>query len=343
MAHFLIRPFQQPEDYEKVVPLLNTVLSEPVTAEELQKEEDQIPPGQLSYDEEGRLIGWDRPKWVVTDLEDQVIGYAIVSRAPWNVPGTLYLTLVIHPASRRTGIGQALYQVALEWAEQVKASRLVCFIRDCDDVAVQFAKQRGFTIGRHTFESVLDLNDFDREELYKAISDAEETGIQFVTLADEPGEENERKLYDLYKITHLDLPGFNEEFPWFEEWRKWSVDKAGVRPEWIHIAKDQDSYIGVVTLQKNDQTGAMYHDYTGVHPEYRGRRIALALKMLGIRTAKSQAAPYLRTNNDSMNGPMLRINRDLIGFHAEPGRYQMVLDLEARREQANKESEKAVL
>jgi len=71
----------------------------------------------------------------------------------------------------------------------------------------------------------------------------------------------------------------------------------------------------------------MYHEYTGVLPEYRGRRIALSLKLLAVRTAQACGAPYLRTHNDSMNGPMLRINRDLIGFRAEPGYYKMVLGL----------------
>jgi len=71
----------------------------------------------------------------------------------------------------------------------------------------------------------------------------------------------------------------------------------------------------------------MYHEYTGVLREYRGRRIALALKMLGLRTAAACNVPYMRTHNDSMNAPMLRINRDLLGFRAEPGQYKLVLEL----------------
>lgn len=100
-----------------------------------------------------------------------------------------------------------------------------------------------------------------------------------------------------------------------------------MRPEWIHIAKDGDRYVGVVTLKQNEQTQAMYHEYTGVLREYRGRRIALALKMLGVQTALACGVPYLRTHNDSMNGPMLRVNRDLIGFRAESGHYKMVREL----------------
>lgn len=187
--------------------------------------------------------------------------------------------------------------------------------------------RRGYAKERHTFESVLDLAAFDRHRLFDAIHEAKQAGIQFVTLAEEPGEASERKLYELYKSTHFDIPGYAEDFPWFEEWRKWSIAQAGVRPEWIHIAKDGDRYVGVVTLLQNDQTQAMYQEYTGVLREYRGRGIALALKMLGVQTALACGVPYLRTHNDSMNGPMLRINRDRIGFRAEPGLYKMVREL----------------
>jgi RimJ/RimL family protein N-acetyltransferase len=171
------------------------------------------------------------------------------------------------------------------------------------------------------------LESFNGGKLYDSINKAEQVGIRFVTLAEEPGEANERKLYELYKVTHPDIPGYSGSFPWFEEWKKWNIGQTGVRPEWIHIAKDGDRYIDVFTLQQNEQTQAMYHEYTGVLTEYRGRRIAPALKMLGVQTAFACGVPYLRTHNDSMNGPMLRINRDLIGFRAESGNYKMVREL----------------
>lgn len=104
-----------------------------------------------------------------------------------------------------------------------------------------------------------------------------------------------------------------------------------MRPEYVHIAKDGDRYVGVVTLQQNEQTQAMYHQFTGVLPEYRGRRIGLALKLLAIQTARAAGVPYLRTHNDSLNGPMLRINRDLLGYQAVPGNFKMVCSLEKGR------------
>ncbi|UVI30248.1 GNAT family N-acetyltransferase [Paenibacillus spongiae] len=325
---YTIRKLRHPDDYAAVAPLLNLIWSEPTTAERLQEDEDKIPPGQLHYNEDGKLMGWDRPKWVAEDGNGQVVAYAIAWRAPWTEAGSLSHTLVVHPEVRGSGIGGALYAALLEWAMEVKASRLIDYMRESDDGSLAFAERRGYVKERHAFESVLDLGSLELdEELGASIGEAERSGIRFVTLADEPGEANERKLHELYKVTNADIPGYSGDYPWFEEWKKWSIDLPGVRPEWIHIAKDGDRYVGVVTLQHNDQTNAMYHEYTGVLPEYRGRRIALALKLLGVRSALASGAPYLRTHNDSKNGPMLHINRDLLGFRAEPGNYKMVREL----------------
>ncbi|WJH37275.1 GNAT family N-acetyltransferase [Paenibacillus sp. CC-CFT747] len=220
-----------------------------------------------------------------------------------------------------------MYETVRRWASEVQASRFIDYLRESDLESLAYSERREYKRERHTFESVLDLTSFDEGALRETIDRVQQSGISFVTLAEEPGEENERKLYELYKVTNFDIPGHSGGYPWYEEWKKWSLDQTGCCPEWMHIAKDGERYIGVVTLVHIEQTGAMYHEFTGVLPDYRGRRIALALKLLAIRTARSFGAPYLRTHNDSMNAPMLRINRDLLGFRAEKGLYKMVREL----------------
>ena len=61
---------------------------------------------------------------------------------------------------------------------------------------------------------------------------------------------------------------------------------------------------------------------TGVLPAYRGRGIALALKLLAIRAARQDGVRYLRTNNDAENVPMLAVNCRL-GYRPEPGYFRM--------------------
>lgn len=70
----------------------------------------------------------------------------------------------------------------------------------------------------------------------------------------------------------------------------------------------------------------MYNMMTGVEPSYRGRHIALALKLLVIECARSYGAAYMRTNNDSENAPMLAVNHKL-GYQLQPGRYLLTQSL----------------
>ena len=64
----------------------------------------------------------------------------------------------------------------------------------------------------------------------------------------------------------------------------------------------------------------MFNAFNGVRREYRGRGIALALKLLAIDFCRRSGAARIRTNNDSENAPMLAINRRL-GYVPEPGWY----------------------
>jgi GNAT superfamily N-acetyltransferase len=223
---FVIRRMRQPDDFVAVASLLNMIWSEPTTAERLKEDVDKIPPGKLHYNEEGELMGWDRPQWVAEDEHGQVVAYAIAWRASWTETGALIHTIVVHSESRGNGVGRALYAELHQWAVDVKASRLIDFMRETDERSAAFAERRGYLKERHTFESVLDLESFDGGELYNSIIEAERAGIRFVTLGEEPGEASERKLYELYKVTQPDIPGYSGSFPWFEEWKKWSIEQT---------------------------------------------------------------------------------------------------------------------
>ena len=86
--------------------------------------------------------------------------------------------------------------------------------------------------------------------------------------------------------------------------------------------------VGLAAVGYFKETNSMYNMMTGVDPAYRGRRIALALKLLTIRLARQYAADYIRTNNDSDNAPMLAINRKL-GYQPVPGLYWLTKKLAA--------------
>lgn len=320
----MIRSLCLPDDYEGISAVLNTWLSEPVTVERLM-EEDRIIPDEDKYkrNDNGRLAGYGRLRVAACDSQGTVVGYGTSTRAGWTGEGELFHTLVVAPQWQSKGIGNSILDCLEEYAKTIGADYLTHSVRETDDRALAFAKKRGYEIERASFESKLELP-FVKRELFRVIESVQDTGIRFFTFADDNREESERKLYELYAQTHPDIPGFSGKYKNFEWWRKWTIEIADFRPETMLIAADGERYVGLVHLIWNKETQSMYHEYTCMDREYRGRRIALALKLLAVQLAERFGARYLRTHNDSKNGPMLHINRDILGFEAEPGFYKMV-------------------
>jgi GNAT superfamily N-acetyltransferase len=94
------------------------------------------------------------------------------------------------------------------------------------------------------------------------------------------------------------------------------------RPDGQIVAAVGETWVGMAAVGYFEATNSMYNMFTGVDPAWRGKGIALALKLLTIACARRYSADYISTNNDSENAPMLAINRTL-GYQPEPGYYQM--------------------
>lgn len=316
-----IRKLKLPQDYEFLAALLNQVLSEPTNVSILAQEDEKIPAqGQLGQDEDGRLIGYDRYRIVAVDEQDRPVAYGIAWRAPWTEKGCINTTLIVDEGLRGSGIGRAMYQELERWSLDVGADMMKAEVREGEPRSIGFATARGYTQERHLFESVLELASFDTNRLQQLIDHE----IVIDTLASRAQQDNiETMLYELYKETSFDIPGFTGDYFDFKEWRKWTLDLPGSRPEYVLLAIAGDQLVGVAALLFNEESLSMYHEYTGVRKEWRGRGIAIALKTASIMLAKKAEAAYLRTNNDSDNKPMLAVNRDKLGFVAVPGYYRM--------------------
>ncbi|XOK60633.1 N-acetyltransferase family protein [Paenibacillus elgii] len=324
-----LRPLRLPDDYEALAALLNTCWSEPCTAKRLEEDDAKLyKVGHTYLDDNGLLAGYDRTRRVAVTEQDVIVGYVWSWRAPWTEPGHLNNTLIVAGEYRRQGAGQLLLEHVIDWGTALGATILVTEVWDDHPDALQFAERRGFAVERHVFQSVLDLDRVDPDRLHEpeTLKLLESGGLRFLTLADEPGEESERKLYELYKETLVDIPGYTGEVPDFQEWRKWYLMAEGYAPERVIITADGDNYVGVTNVLHNRQTNGMYHEYTGVKRTYRGRKIALGLKIKAMLLAKEQNAAYIRTDNDSMNAPILRINRSL-GYEPLRGTYRLTAKL----------------
>lgn len=325
--NYKLRPLRLPDDYEGIANLLNQYGSEPTTAVKLRDDDAKLyEVGHTWMDDNGLLAGYDRERQVAVTEEGKIVGYLWTWRAPWTEPGYLCNTLVVDRSHRKQGIGGLLLRHTVEWGKKIGATKLVTEVWDDDPDALQFAVSRGFEVERHAFQSVLDIGDHHKPVDSDVILKLEHEGIRLITLADAPGEESERKLYALYQETLVDIPGYMGEVPQIEEWKQWYLKVEGFAPEQVIIAAAGDRYVGVTNVLHNPQSNGMYHEYTGVSRNYRGKKIALALKIKAIELAHNRKADYIRTDNDSLNEPILAINRHL-GYVPLRGSYRIIASL----------------
>ncbi len=314
-ANIHIQPLNPERDFPRIAALRNMVDPEPLTAEQLQEWEQHIPEGQI------------RHRSVAVDDQGQIVGFNDTGWDPWMKPGLFDLRVLVDPARRRQGIGALLYDDALHFSRAHGATRFQGQVRDTDEDGLRFARQRGFDIDRHIFESTLNLTTFDEGRFGGVIEAAERAGIRFFTLADVGNTpEAQQRHYHLNARVSMDVPGSDESFERFmpfEVFHETVHEASWYRPDGQMIAAAGEEWIGLAAVGYFEHTQSMYNMITGVDRAYRGRGIAQALKLLSIRCARSYGARYIRTNNDSRNAPMLAINRKL-GYQPQPGYYVVV-------------------
>ena len=259
-----------------------------------------------------------------------VAGFAFVQHGSWLPEGRFWLWLTTDAAWRQQGIGGVLYREALAIALDQGATTLASRVSDDDPASLAFAERRGFAIERHVFESVLDLTAFDSTPFDGVIDAVEASGVRFCTLAD-LGNTREA-LHGLWELNYrvvLDDPASTGAFLSFDDFSRMVAQASWFDPAGQILAVDGEAFVGLGAIGFFPQSQSAANMITGVDRAYRGRHIALALKLLGIRYAKNRDALAIRTSNDSQNGPMLAINRKL-GYRPEPGIYRLIASLDPR-------------
>jgi GNAT superfamily N-acetyltransferase len=318
-----VRPLTLPADYPHLAALFSSDSPEPVSVADLEAGDAKIPePGLAGYDDQGRLVSHCRDRYVAVDAAGRVAGYGDAWRAPWNPPGEMICSAVVAPALRGQGIGRLLLDRVEQTAREKGAAYIKAQLKDSDASALACLSKRGYTVDRHLFQSKLDLSTFDEAPLLRPLE-----GVRFFTLADEPGAGTERKLYDLEALTQPDNPSFGGGMWPFEQWRLWVLETPRAVPDCFILAADAAGRTVGTTFMHRLENGAMHTLHTGVVREWRGRGLALALKLQAAAAARRHGAPYMRTDNDSQNGPMLAVNRKL-GYEPLPGDYVVIKQLQ---------------
>jgi GNAT superfamily N-acetyltransferase len=307
-----IRPANPETDIEGIAVVVNAFESESVTTEMVKQWFERMPPGRVAH------------RMVAANEAGGVIGYGVAVHETWSPEGQFYVWVGIDGAWRGRGLGFALYEDARLFLREQGAGRLKSEVRDDDPASLRFAERNGFAIDRHQFESALDLTTFDETPDAGVIPRLEAEGITFASMADfQDSPEARRRLYEVNCDTSMDLPGVDGAYPSFDEFEQLVCGGPWYRPAGEIVALDGEQWVGLSAVQLLPEKQGAYNVMTGVIRPYRGRKIALALKLLAIRYARAAGALYLGTDNDSLNAPMLAVNRRL-GYQPRPGKYLLV-------------------
>jgi GNAT superfamily N-acetyltransferase len=262
------------------------------------------------------------------DENGQAVGYWDVERETWMKPGTFYVKVIVASEARGHGLGAQMYRDVLQNARGHGAALLETHIQETDAAALKFAERRGFKVIHHGFESTLALADFDEHRFDGLLRRLYAEGFRFFSLA-EAGvtEENKHRLYEVNRLSALDNPGNDGNFPDFYAFSKNVFDASWFRADTQLLAAHEEHWAGLSAIGIYPADQHAYNAFTGVLREYRGRGLAQALKLQTILLAKKEGMRYIRTHNDSNNAPMLAINRKL-GYKPEPGYYKLVCELD---------------
>lgn len=233
------------------------------------------------------------------------------------------ISIRIASEMRGKGYGSHLYRICDTWVQDQGANFLRAYIRDDDSLARTFVEHRGFQMTAHTFRSILDLSAISAEQVQTSSAEAKRAGIRFFSLK-EVGqtEENQRRLYDLNQAALVGEPTFTGEGRSYEAFQRDVYGGAWFLPEGQIIAMLDEEWVGLAAVGRFPTADMAFNAFTGILPEYRGRRVAQALKVQALLFARSLGVSHIWTNNDSRNAPMLHINRKL-GYIPQPGMLRM--------------------
>jgi len=303
------------EDYVALAEVATAAwMGQPHSAEELEEEDNESKPP------------CKHGRWVAV-LDGHLVGNTSYWQSPSRYhPQKFWMDLFVHPDLQGKGIGEALYHKLMAELKPYDPIQVRTFTREDIPRSGRFFGERGFAEGKRTWESFLDVATFDFSPYDGVVEQVLAQGITMHTLAEvknRPGWEE--AFLDLLNAIQADVPDIDPAVPINHEQFMYSyVEKAQDRPDSRFFALDGDRWVGYHALgDAPAEPSQLDNGLTGIRREYRGRKIALAMKLVGIKYAKEHGFARIRTTNASTNKPMLSINQRL-GFKFEPAWLHLV-------------------
>ncbi len=254
---------------------------------------------------------------------DEVLGFGQCQHAiEMFHPRKFWLEIWVDPRHQKKGAGAAIYERLTR--ELVDKEAVTCWGVAREDMSypIEFAKKRGFEEKRRAWESRIDPSRFDSSSFREYAARASRHGITISPLSEERERDPDcyRKLHELVNEVSADMPRPGEFTPVpYEQWMALELKNPDLTPDGYMIAREGERYVGLSALWRSEtDPRGLYQGNTGVAREYRGRGIAVAVKLRVLDFAKKKGYELVKTWNDSANVAMLGINKKL-GFQRQVG------------------------
>jgi GNAT superfamily N-acetyltransferase len=252
------------------------------------------------------------------------VGFGELNHVPdMYHPQKFWIRIFVDPDCQGRGAGNRLYDRLLDELRSLGTITVWTGSKENLPVRTAFFERRGFVQKTIAWESRLDVASFDFEKFRDYSSKVAKQGIRLTTLAEERakgGDESLRKLHILVQDITRDMPSIAPFTPLsYEEWYSRQMESPGLLPLGWMIALDGDEYVGMSVVWRSEtEPGLVTQGDTGVVRAYRGRGIAVAMKLAVIDYARKNGLRMVKTWNASNNAPMLAVNTKL-GFKREVG------------------------
>jgi GNAT superfamily N-acetyltransferase len=237
---------------------------------------------------------------VMENGRGRVVGYGAIRE---TAPSRYRVNLLVHPDFRGRGAGAALLARLYEEATARGAVALNARARADQDAGLRFLRKAGFEEVHRMCGMLLHLAGLDLSPFYPITERLRAEGVAFGTLAEEQrrGAGWLERLHEVYTSAR---PGWPNPDPTWSE--------SAMPPE--HFARLADSSVKdpqrLWLAEAGGRLVGFCGDFgTGVRPDFRGRGIATALKVLYVEHARRRGVQVVHSS--SANPALLAINRRL--------------------------------
>jgi len=241
-----------------------------------------------------------RPLSVVAEVDGRIVGRADCRLENFfsDAIDLAFAGVAVTATHRRRGIGTRLLEAATNHAESIGATRLLTNFHECD-AGVRFARSHGFAEARTEQESVLDP---------RTVGQSPPAGVDLQRVADV----DPRLVHAVDEAATRDMPSTeqNNAIP-YEEWVGHVLEHPLFTAAGSVVAMVDGIAAALSLLTCDPETGRAANMFTGTLRDYRGRGLALAVKLGSIRWAAENGVTSIVTTNDETNAAMLAVNRRL--------------------------------